>query len=291
MNCGKFESQMELFLAEKLPPASMRECREHVDSCLACRDLLDLAKREPIHIESAQTEELIQAVLDKTSGKSCGYSHKLLPDYIDGAMSTASNELIESHLKNCRSCRQMHQTLKELMEELPALAQIDPGSSFTRECMHAFREVQDQRSQSWIRPGRIWSRLVARPRLAWESAYVLTLLLFVFLKLGTFFPGFSQAEAISNLQTESAQVGVSIVDTIKKNINEWSLSLTDRQDQWAKSSSKSKEEFFLTITFVTDKTKKYSRATSNAVIHFPHSIWNGVVDQVEKIFPKDRTTI
>jgi len=289
MNCRKFESQMELFLAERLPHASMQVCRTHLGSCPDCRDLLDLATRKPIQIEPAETEELVQAVLEKTSGKSCGHSHELLPDYVDGALSTASSELLEQHLENCHSCRQMHQILKELKEELPGLAQIDPGSSFTWECMNYFRQVQNQRPQSWIRPGRIWGRLLARPRLAWESAYVLTFLFFVLLKLGTFFPGLSQVEAISTLQTKSAQIGVSITDTIKKNINEWGLSLTDRQDRWAKASSKRKEEFFSTIALVTDKTKEYSRSTSNAVIKLPNSIWNAIGSKVGKILPKDRT--
>jgi hypothetical protein len=155
--------------------------------------------------------------------------------------------------------------------------------------MQAFSEAQNQWPQSWIKPGRIWGRLLTRPRLAWESAYALTLLLFVFLKLGTFFPGLSQAEAMSALQTKSAQVGVSIADTIKKSMNEWGLSLTDRKDRWARSSSKRKEEFISTVSSVTGKTKQYSRSTFNAVIRFPHSVWNGIMSKVEKIFPKERT--
>ncbi len=290
MNCRKFESKMELFLTEKLPPPSMQECRMHLESCFACRELVHLAARKPIQFEPAKTEEFVQAVLEKTSGKSCRHSHELLPDYSDGALSTASGKLIEQHLENCHTCQQIHQTLKDLKEELPGLAQMDPGSSFTWECMHAFRQEQNQRPQSWIKPGRIWSRLLARPRLAWESAYVLTLLLFVFLKLGTFFPGLSQVEAISTLHTKSTQIGVSIADIIKKNMNGWGLFLTNRQDRWAKSSSKRKEELFSTIAQVTDRTKTYTRSTSNAVIQFPHSIWNGIIGQVEKVFPKDRNT-
>jgi len=290
MNCRKFESQMELFLAEKLPTASMQECRMHLESCLACRELAHLAAREPIQIEPAETEEFVQAVLDKTSGKSCTQSHELLPDYAHGALSAASSELIRQHLENCHSCRQIHQTLKELKEELPGLAQMYPGSGFILECMRAFRQEQNQRSQSWIRPGTMWGRLLARPRLAWESAYVLTLLLFVLLKLSTLFPGLSQVEAISALQTKTAQIGASIADTIKEKTNEWWVSLTGGQNQLANVSSRKKEEIFSAIAAVTDGTQKYSRSTSNAVIRFPHSIWNGIASKVEKIFPKERTT-
>lgn len=289
MNCRKFESQLELFLAEKLTSASMQECRAHLESCPTCRELLDLATQKPIQIEPTETEKLVQAVLEKTSGKNCGHSHELLPDYVDGILATSSRELIEQHLENCHSCQRIHQTMKELKEVLPGLAQIDPGSAFTWECMQAFRQVQTQHSQSWIWLRRIWGRLLTRPRIAWESAYILTLLFFVLLKLGTFFPGLPQVEAISTLQTKSAQIGVSITDIIKKNIYESGLSLTDMQDRWVKASSKGKEEFISTIALVTDKTKEYSRSTSNAVIRLPYSIWNAVENKAEKILPKEKT--
>jgi anti-sigma factor RsiW len=290
MDCRKFELQLESFLTDKLPPASRQECRTHLESCASCRELLELAAQEPIQMGPARTEELVQAVLEKTSGKSCIQAHELLPDYVDGVLAAASGELVRRHLENCRSCQQIHQTLKDLKEVLPVLAQMDPGSSFTWKCMHSLRQAQNKRSQPWIWPGRIWGRLLARPRLAWESAYILTLLLFVFLRLSTFVPGLSPAAAISTLQTKSAQMGVSIADTFKKSINEWSLSVADRQDRWAKSSSMRKEEVFSTIVRVKDKTKQYSRSTSSAVIRFPHSIWNGIVGQVEKALPKDRST-
>jgi hypothetical protein len=290
MDCRKFESRLERFLTERLPPASMQECRAHLKSCSACRKLMDLAKRKPVQIEPVRVEEFVQAVLEKTSGKSCSRAHELLPDYVDGALAAASRELIGQHLENCHSCQQICQALEELKEVLPGLAQMDPGSSFTGECMDSFRRLQNQPAQLWIWPGRIWGRLLARPRLAWESAYILTLLLFVVLKLGTFIPGSSPAAAISTLQTKSAQIGVSIADTFKKNINEWSLAVADRQYRWAKSSSKRKEEVFSTIVLVKDKTRQYSRSTSNAVIRLPHSIWNGIVGNAEKILPKDRAT-
>jgi hypothetical protein len=179
--------------------------------------------------------------------------------------------------------------MKELKEVLPGLAQIDPGSAFTWKCMQAFRQMQTQHSQSWIWFRTIWERLLTRPRIAWESAYILTLLFFVLLKLGSFFPGLLQVEAISTLQTKSAQMGVSITEIIKKNRYEWGLSLTDMQDRWVKASSKGKEEFISTIALVTDKTKEYSRSTSNAVIKLPYSIWNAVENKAEKILPKEKT--
>jgi hypothetical protein len=291
MDCRKFESRLEWFLTEKLAPASMQECRAHLESCPACRELMQLAKRDPIQIEPERIEEFVQAVLEKTSGKSCRQARELMPDYVDGVLTTASRELIEQHLENCRSCQQIHQTLMDLKEVLPGLAQMDPGSSFTWECMDSFRRLQVQPAPSKVWPGRIWSRILSRPRIAWESAYVLTLMFFVLIKLFAFIPGLSRIDAINALPSKSIRVSVSMADTIREHLNEWSLSLTDRQDQWAEASLKSKEEIFSTIKLMSDKTKQYSRSTSNAVIKLPRSIWNEIGSQVEKILPKNGTAI
>ena len=120
MNCRKFESQMELFLAEKLPLDSLRECREHIKSCNACRELLDLAEREPIQTAPAETEEFVQAVLEKTSGKSCRRSHELSPDYIDGALPAALSELIKHHLEMCKDCNEEYEALMRILEAMPS---------------------------------------------------------------------------------------------------------------------------------------------------------------------------
>ena len=291
MDCRKFELQLESFLADKLPQASRQECRIHLESCASCRELLELAAQEPIQIGPARTEEFVQAILEKTSGRSCGQAHELLPDCVDGVLAAASGELIGQHLENCRSCQQIHQTLKDLKEVLPGLAQMDPGSSFTSECMDSLRRLQNQPAPSKVWSGRIWSRLLSRPRMAWESAYVLTLLFFVLIKLFAFIPGLSQIEAISALHSKSIRVSVSTAGNIKEHLSEWSMSLTDRQDRWETASSKSKEEIFSTIKLMSDKTRQYSRSTSNAVIRLPRSIWNEIGNQVEKILPKDGSAI
>ena len=291
MNCRKFESQLEWFLTRKLPPASMLQCRAHLESCSRCRELLDLASREPVPIEPAHTEDLVRTVLEKTSGQSCRRAHEWLADYVDGALAATPAELMERHLANCHSCRQIYRIMRELKEALPGLAHMDPGNGFTLECMHAFRRLPNRRSLSKSPAGRIWQRWLVRPRLAMESAYVLTLLLFVLIKLFAFIPGASRVEVVSDLQSKSIQVSVSMAGAIKEHLNEWRLSLTERRDQWAKASSKNEEEIFSTLRFMGNKTRQYSRSTANAVIELPRSIWNVIGTQVEKILPKDGTAI
>ena len=109
MNCRKFESQLERFLAENLSLASMQECRMHLESCETCRELLDLVTQEHIQIEPVRTEELVQAVLKKTSGKNCGLVHEMLPEHVDDKLEIASRSLIKLHMENCYSCQQIYQ--------------------------------------------------------------------------------------------------------------------------------------------------------------------------------------
>jgi hypothetical protein len=286
MNCRKFESQLESFLTGRLPPGSMKECRAHLESCDTCRELLDLASLESAPSGPVRTEELLQAVLKKTSGQSCAHSHEWLADYVDGALAATSRKLMEQHLENCRSCRQICRIMGELKETLPGLAQIDPGDGFTLECMDSFRRLQNQRFMA----RGIWERLLVRPRLAMESAYVLTLLLFVLIKLFAYVPEASRVEAVYALHANAAQVTVSVADTVRNHFNQWGQSLMHSQDRWLRASSISKREFISALSLITDKTRRYSRATSNAVMKFPNTIWNGLADQFERILPKDKPT-
>jgi predicted anti-sigma-YlaC factor YlaD len=289
MNCRKFESQLELYLAEKLSYDSVQECRIHLNSCAACRELLDLASKAPLKIDPAGSEELIRAVLEKTSGKNCDKVLELLPDRVDGSMAKDSADLVDRHLENCGSCQNLFRTMKELKEVLPSFSQMDPGSAFTRECMQAIGRLQNRPPQPGFSSGGIWHWLLVRPRLAWQSAYVLTLLFFIFIKVFAIIPGLNFAEAADDLHSRSARFGVSMASTLKVNSGGWTAALTDQQDRWANAASRGKEELLSSILLMTDKTREFSQSASSIIIRLPHSTWNGIADKWEKIRPKYRS--
>jgi len=286
MNCRKFESLLELYLAGKLSKDSVQECRVHLNCCAACRELLNLASHEPLQIDPSRSEELIQAVLEKTSGRNCGQVLELLPDRVDGSMAREFADLVDRHLENCCSCQKLFQTMKELKEVLPTFSQMDPGSTFTRECMQAIGKLQIQPPQPGFSSGRIWHWLLVRPRLAWQSAYVLTLLLFIFIKVFAIIPGLPFEEAAGDLHARSARFGASMATTLKENSGGCIAELANQQDRWANVASRGKEGLYSSILLITDKTKEFSRSVSSRIIRLPHSTWNGIADKWEKIRPK-----
>ena len=286
MNCRKFESLLELYLAGKLSKDSIQECRVHLNGCAACRELLNLASQEPLQVDPSRSEELIQAVLEKTSGKNCGQVLELLPDLVDGSMAKDFADLVDRHLENCGSCQKLFQTMKELREVLPTFSQMDPGNTFTRECMQAIGKMQTQPPQPRFSSGKIWHWLLVRPRLVWQSAYVLTLLLFILIKVFAVIPELPFEGAAGDLHARSARFGVSMASTLKENSGGWIAALTDQQDRWANATSRGKEELYSSILLMTDKTKEFSRSASSMIIRLPHSTWNGIADKWEKIRPK-----
>ncbi len=286
MNCQKFEFQLESFLAKRLPPTSMRECMAHLESCAACVELLDLMQREFIRTEPAQSEELVQAVLGKTIGKSCNQAHELLPDHVDGVLSGAQRALIEQHLARCSSCQQIYLTLTELKKELPNLAEMDPGRGFSWRVMQATRQLDRVTPHGRFWSNQMWQRLLYRPRLAWEAAYTLTLLLFALSRLLTFIPDWPSSESISSLQAKPAQVWESTASSVKKDLVKCRTSLAVNQDRWTIASSESKNEFLKAMNFVANKTGQYWKSVSITVFMMQNSIWNGITGRVEDIWLK-----
>lgn len=286
MNCRKFESRLERFLAETLSPDSMQECKAHLEFCSSCRELFFLAAKEPVVVESSLEEDLIQSVLKKTSGGSCGQAHALLPDYVDKELSSAQRVLVDRHLEKCTSCQQIHRTMEELAEELSCLAEIDPGKSFTIECLLAFQlfENRSHPQKTWFR--RVWSHFLVRPRFAWEAAYVLTLAFFIIFKILAFIPSSSPAESIGHLQATPAQAYVSATGIIEEQYDRFRISVNANQARWLEASLKSKNELYSTISWISDKTGAYWQSASVVAVDLPRSIWNGVVSTFGGIFPK-----
>jgi hypothetical protein len=286
MNCQKFEFQMESFLAKRLPSTSMRECLAHLESCAACGELLDLMQREFIRPDPAQSEELVQAVLGKTIGKSCSQAHELLPDHVDGVLPGVQRALLERHLEHCSSCQKIHAILIEFKEDLPNLAEMDPGRGFSWRVMQATRQADRLTPHESFWSNQIWHRLLYRPRVAWEVAYTITLLLFAFSRLLIFFTGWPSLESISSLQAKPAQVWISTASGVKRDLVKCSMSLAVKQDRWISVSGESRNQFSKTMIFMACKSEQCWKSASNAVLQMQNTIRNGFANQIDDIWPK-----
>lgn len=118
-------------------------------------------------------------VLARTSGSACPRARLLLGGTPDAPLPPVDRTLMEAHLEGCNACRALAAALPAVIETLPALAEVDPGPGFTARVLaatvgspaRALPAPRRDRYLAW------WDALATRPRIAWEAAYALTLVL------------------------------------------------------------------------------------------------------------------
>jgi predicted anti-sigma-YlaC factor YlaD len=191
VSCERINEQLADFLEERLSDVERRAVEAHLAGCAACRQLLE-ALRGTLGMLGAAglldasdlepgSEGLAAAILARTSGSACSRAQSLLCDLVDATLAPADALLVETHLEHCNRCASLRTTLGWLRGELPQMATLEPRVDVVPEILQATRALG-------ARPGarvdavvaavrRWWSHLVARPRFAWEAAYVATLIL------------------------------------------------------------------------------------------------------------------
>lgn len=121
------------------------------------------------------------AVLRATSGPACGSAEERLCDWVDGLLEADDEELVRLHAGSCAACAALARVILAMREDLPALAEMDPGAAFTREVLAASAPLVARRRPLAARLRERWQGILRRPRFAWEGAYIgsfLLLLLF-----------------------------------------------------------------------------------------------------------------
>jgi hypothetical protein len=115
------------------------------------------------------SEALIQAILARTSGSPCERLHALACDFVDGVLEEAQGSLLRGHMDHCAACAALVRALAESKAMLPGMAEVDPGPWFTQRVLrttsrHPVGQGFDARAA--------WRRLLHRPRIALETAYL-----------------------------------------------------------------------------------------------------------------------
>jgi predicted anti-sigma-YlaC factor YlaD len=155
MDCKGFSDLLEELLAERLTEDLRHEMQDHAESCKSCRVVL-----EP-------PADLLGAILDQTSGSTCDSAHELLCDYVEEKLEPTDEALAGMHLEGCSDCTALSGTIAQLSSDLPLLAEMEPDAGFVDEVMARTIEAH------WsTRFEKFWRNLLARPRIAWEGAYV-----------------------------------------------------------------------------------------------------------------------
>lgn len=115
--------------------------------------------------------DLTSAILARTSGSPCARLREQACDYVDGGLAAGSRALVENHLAHCPDCAALLAALREAGAVLPALGGADPGPWFTAQVLRATVTAPV--------PSGFWARLMHRPRIALETAFLGTAAFFV----------------------------------------------------------------------------------------------------------------
>jgi hypothetical protein len=156
----------------------------HPHQPIICRTLMTPAERRA----------MTSAVLARTAGSACQRALTLVGGQPDEPLDAQTTALVAGHLEHCEECRAIERTLAETRDGLASLAEIEPGVEFTAHVVAATsgrrssarRPMWAGLSQRWAwtvafgeRAASTWDRVLARPRLSLELAYLATVLLVI----------------------------------------------------------------------------------------------------------------
>jgi hypothetical protein len=175
MKCRRLAGILADFQEGLLSPGEKQAAAEHLEACPDCRELLAIAHGISDIIPGSEREQFTLDVLSRTSGSVCPRVESGLWDFAGGGPESEESTLIALHLEHCSGCRILAEEIYELHAVLPAIAEIDPGESFTREVIGI---TSARRAGQVDLPGRIlawWDNVIRRPLFPLESAYVAAL--------------------------------------------------------------------------------------------------------------------
>ena len=223
ISCRFIEDHLEEVLEGTLSPETLASVQSHRTGCASCQRLLDLLEGKCLPMEVDLPPEWPRVVLELTSGVPCKRVQSRLGSWVDRDLPTEESELFQQHVEHCPDCRPLSEILTELKTVLPAMAQVRPDSGF---CASVLAATVDQ--PSWrSRAVKGWQRLLERPRIAWEAAYLGTLLVLGVFSIFPFSGGgmLAQRLGISSVRSLSAWESICRTVSSPKNLE---LEMTTR---------------------------------------------------------------
>jgi anti-sigma factor RsiW len=179
MDCRGFEDRIDAFVVGLLPSEEQEAAAKHLNECVQCRALLSIVRGESDMLAPELSDGLALSILRRTSGPVCRGAERRLCDWVDGNLGADDREIIALHVAHCSDCSALAATLTELKEALPDMATLEPDIHFTADVLQATVGWRSHArgAQGFVRLREWWSRLIYRPRIAWEAAYVGALLI------------------------------------------------------------------------------------------------------------------
>jgi len=145
----------------------------HEAECADCRLWLARFVEGGSIWEADPPARLTADVLAASADAACGRARAHLTGERDEPLPAFDRGLVDAHLERCHTCRAFASELDATLAALPALARLDPGPGFAeRVWARTSRRPAAARWADWARA--LWAGWLARPRFAWEAAYVAT---------------------------------------------------------------------------------------------------------------------
>jgi len=185
VSCERIQERLFEYVDDALDAGAHREIERHLEGCAACAEFAE-ALRAPLD----HAEDWTRAVLSRTASDPCAQAIDRLPPWVDGDLERFDAKLVGGHVEHCAGCNALAGVLRTMREELPQLAEIEPDIAFVDDVLAATvgasADIPVEVPLPWIARLDGWfAKLMYRPRIAWEGAYVAT----AFLLLLVFFPG------------------------------------------------------------------------------------------------------
>jgi anti-sigma factor RsiW len=173
--CRTLAERLDDLLEGRMTPDERRAALAHLASCAACAELGSLLERAAAPV--LPPDDLLGAVMRRTSGSACDSARARLCDHVDGLLAPVDEGLVRMHLDACPECSGLGAVLARLAAGLPSLAEREPGAALlpavlartTRRATLAERVARSV-AAACVRIGR-------RPQIAWEGAYVGSIIL------------------------------------------------------------------------------------------------------------------
>ena len=174
MTCRFIEDRLEQILAGTISSEMLAVIKGHLAKCDTCRQLVEIAEGRLDSRSGESAPDITREVLEKTSGVACEKARMQMGDWVDAQLRQGDRELLELHLKHCPPCQDLAAVLLSLKADLPSMAEVTPDPDFCPSVLKA--TVARKRWRTHV--AKWWENLFRRPRIAWEAAYLGTLLIF-----------------------------------------------------------------------------------------------------------------
>lgn len=183
MDCRAVERLLPAYLAGTMDNGVQRGIEEHLAGCADCEWKLAEILGAGHSMEPDETDRFVASVVDRTSGSACRRVREYLSREDDGGLDDKTAALLGEHTAHCTGCRRFAAELERLLSELPGMRELQPDAVFAEDVLLMTSRRPAPVFSRWKRFAGAFDRLLLRPRIAWEAAYTMTMILLLTLRL------------------------------------------------------------------------------------------------------------